>query len=313
MKCPHKAVCKKFITVKKTSKFCTQKHTFFTAFFEFAKNAFCTLFIKVKTLSYSRTALIILFAISTHWNSNGNECETSFDKILEVQTLDLAIKTEALLKQHKIYNHKEISHLIDNIMKTIDSWQLTHNPLSRIAFTSLKKNIDRLEALLKTSAEKTTSEYSDQSTASQKPTDLLNSVVANDILVKPNKLYTVKTSNGNYTFSVVFSEKIAQIINQNRTDIRITKSMKALLTGPTGNWGESGIKKIKDQKNLFEIKIMGKKGVGNFRIGAFLYNGVYYIVGYTYQHIERHNIFLQGLKRALMQATQRRNQHIPSI
>ena len=45
-------------------------------------------------------------------------------------------------------------------------------------------------------------------------------------------------------------------------------------------------------------KLSAKKSVGNVRLGIFLYDGVYFIAGYTHQHIERSNIFLQGLKKS---------------
>ena len=45
---------------------------------------------------------------------------------------------------------------------------------------------------------------------------------------------------------------------------------------------------------------MGKKSVGNFRIGIFLHQGIYYLTDYTYQHIERQSSFLDGLHRSLL-------------
>lgn len=266
----------------------------------------------MKTLSYLQVVLTILFAMGTHWHSYG--CEDAFDKTLEEQTLELAIKAEELLKQHAVHFYGETLHLtINNIRSAINNWGSTRAPLSRIEFITLKENIERLEALLKASVEKTRSGYSGHPVASQKPTKLLNSVVANDMPIESNKLYIVKPLKGNHTFHVVFSTKMAEMINQNRQDIRITKSMRALLRGVGDKWGTPGIKKIISQKHLFEIKIVGKKSIGNFRLGIFLYNGVYYIAGYTHQHIEKNNIFLQGLKRAMMQeATQRKDSiHIP--
>ena len=124
--------------------------------------------------------------------------------------------------------------------------------------------------MLALSRRRTTSEYSDNSNTFQRSDHSLNFVIANDIPIKPNKHYTVTPSNGSHEFQVVFSKKTAHMINQNRADIRIIKSMRALLSGPVQSAsGASGIKKLADHDNLFEIKIMGKKGVGNFRMGGF--------------------------------------------
>lgn len=246
--------------------------------------------------------------MSIHLNSNGNLCEDSFDKILEEQTLDLAIRAETILKQPGIYNYKK-SHtaIINNIRLIISRWESTEALLSRSEFTALKENIELLDRLSKTPLEKPASGNSDYPVTSQKSTESLNSVVANDTPIEPHKLYTVKASNGNHTFPVVFSEKTAQMINQNRTDIKVIKSMKALLAGHSRDKGRtSGIKKMTRHKSLYEIKIIGKKSVGNFRLGIFLHDGVYYIAGYTHQHIERSNTFIQGLIRALKETTQRK-------
>ena len=97
------------------------------------------------------------------------------------------------------------------------------------------------------------------------------------------------------------------MINQNKTDIRIKKSIRALLTGPVQSSGGSfGIKKLTPHKNLFELKIIGNYTVGRFRIGIFLYDGVYHLEDYTYQHIEKTSPFIQILKRALVQSTEGR-------
>ena len=67
------------------------------------------------------------------------------------------------------------------------------------------------------------------------------------------------------------------------------------------------MKKIPGYKSLFEVRITGKKSIGNFRMDVFLYDGIYYVAEYTYHAIEQRSIFLQRLRRALLQATERRD------
>ena len=137
----------------------------------------------------------------------------------------------------------------------------------------------------------------------EKKVTLLNPIVSSNMSIESNKVYTVRPTGGDHEFYVVFSTKVTKMINQNRGETRIVKSLKALLKGPVkDNWKSSGIKKIAGQKNLFEIKIMGRKSVGNFRIGVFLHEGIYYLTDWTYQHIERNSSFLESLQRAFSRA-----------
>ena len=214
------------------------------------------------------------------------------------------MRAEALRKIPETYSNEEARALIMDNIEIIRQWEATKDsflPLDQL--NTLKANVEQLETLSTSFRKRTTSEHSGNSSVSQKSTISLNSVIADDITIKSNKRYTVTPSNGGHEFPVVFSQKIAQMINQNRTDERVKRSLKALLLGPVRSAsGASGIKKLAGHNNLFEIKTIGKKGTGNFRMGVFLYNGTYYIKGHTYKHIDRHSTFLQSLKQALLHA-----------
>ena len=255
-------------------------------------------------LLYSQLAIIIFFLSSLYCNANGGTCSISFEE----KALELAMRAEELLKVPEIYNSEEGRTLAMANIEILRQWDSSEDPLfSTEQFKTLKENIERLEALSTSSKERSTSENSDNSIVPPKPTNLLNSVIANDKPIEPNKLYIVEPLTGGHIFQVVFSKRVVQVISQNKKDIRIKKSMKALLKGPIQNSEEtSGIKRLIAHRSLFEIKIMGKKGVGNFRIGVFLHDGVYYLEDYTYQHMERTSALLHTLRKALIQATEGR-------
>ena len=167
--------------------------------------------------------MIILLVSGLQWNSNSSVCPDAFDKVPEEQALNLAMKAEDLLRQPEIYIYEKTQSLvINNIQSIIAKWVSTGEPLSRSKFNTLKEDIERLDTLLKTSEEGITPEYSDNATSS-KSANSLNAVIVNDMQIKPNKLYTVKSSHGSYDFNVAFSEKTAK---NESTKIEQTKELK---------------------------------------------------------------------------------------
>ena len=255
----------------------------------------------------------ILSLTGIHWNSNG--IPICADAFAEEQILDLAIRAEEALKQPEIHNNAETQHRANDIWTYLSRWETTEQsfPFRHNEFIAFRENVEWLEALLKNPTERTPSETSENfnEIASRQETDhLLNSIVANEITIALNTTYTVRPPN-THEFRVVFLPKIVEMINQNNSNIRVKKSMRALLLGPVNRAkSQAGIKKIaSDQHNgLFEIKIQGKKGVGNFRFGIFLYNGIYYIAEYTYHHIERQRAFIDSIHRARLQTIADLNQ-----
>ena len=250
--------------------------------------------------------LIVLFSIAIHWNSNSNSlCPTAF-KLKEELTMALAIKAEKLLEEHRIYNNELFNVLINDIWQLTYKWERNQDSLSQAEFIALREKVKQLEELLTAPQERTRSNYSNSSRVSQqKSEDLLNLIIKPDEpnepdkpkLIEPNKVYTVKPTISDHDFYVLFTSGMEKMINQRRTEIRISRSLNALLKGPVlGANNSTGIKKLTGQKSFFEIKIMGSKGVGNFRIGLILYKGIYYIVNYTNHHIERRDQFIESLR-----------------
>lgn len=248
--------------------------------------------------------LLLLFSISLHWNSNSNPlCPTAF-RFKEEMTMALAIKAERLLEEHRYINNNETFNvLIRDIWQLMDKWGGSQESLSQAEFIALREKVKQLEELLVAPRERTRPEPNSSPVSQQRSDNLLNLIVDNNTPIEANKIYTVKPTASDHDFHVIFSSEMVQMINQRRADVRISKSLNALLKGPVlGISNSTGIKKLRDQKSLFEIKIMGNKGVGNFRIGLILYKGVYYIVNYTNHHIERQNGFIESLTRTLRRA-----------
>ena len=248
--------------------------------------------------------ILIILSISIHWNSSSAICSKAFG-ITEDMVLDLGLKAEELVKNYKLYEHNEVIHLSNTIWNMIRRWESKSIPFVYEDFITLKNSVEQLEALSKNLAENKRAEHSNNSTVSQEPVYLLNSIINSKtpIEINANTTYTVEPPN-TYPFRVIFLPEIVEKVNQDRNSREIKRSMRALLLGPVKRAkSQTGIKKIASDyyEDLFEIKIMGNHGVGNFRIGMFLYKGVYYVTKYTKHHIENQKAFIESLHRARLQ------------
>ena len=159
---------------------------------------------------------------------NRGVCEQSFINLTaserekrDKQILDLAIKFEEIVRQSEAYT-EETKNLINSIREIITHWESLSGKtsLSFPHFIALKEGVEQLETLLKLLEEETTSKSFDSSTVSQRSTHSLNTVISSNMSIEPDKVYSVQPTSNDHEFYVVFSTKVAKMVNKNKNETR---------------------------------------------------------------------------------------------